>query len=374
MSENTEMVTVVAMECRNLDTVCYRGTAPLANLSLVSKADQFDQVTNPNGLQRDLNKKHAVDVYEYVTRDENRKLPRALPEVVLNVRDKSVASIEPLVEQDGVKLVRITFDMAAIDKARSAKVSRIDGNHRLMFGNGDGADREPVGKPVPFQLHYGLSKDQEASLFVDMNANHKSLNTSHLHVLRSRLTAEEQELVAHPERVFARRLASDEGSPFAGKVYLGGSKQGSNAKGIKYPVTFTALEGAIRRMLRGSMALKSLTSTDAQYAAIRNYWQAVAEAFGERFASDETLLMKSIGISTLAQLAPSVLDRLYTTGELDSLSMTDLLKYTVDVMDWDRKAEGGNAVSGMSGNRAVLIIAGQMADKLPAFKQPAKAS
>ena len=44
---------------KNLDTVCYRGSGPLAYLALISQTDVFDQVSNPEGLQRDLSPKHA---------------------------------------------------------------------------------------------------------------------------------------------------------------------------------------------------------------------------------------------------------------------------------------------------------------------------
>ncbi|MBF6561227.1 MAG: hypothetical protein IVW56_13130 [Candidatus Binataceae bacterium] len=54
-----QMVEMIVKEDRNLDTTCYRESAPLAHLALLSQPDVFDQVSNPEGLQRDLSPNHA---------------------------------------------------------------------------------------------------------------------------------------------------------------------------------------------------------------------------------------------------------------------------------------------------------------------------
>jgi DGQHR domain-containing protein len=364
MSDNT--VTLTAMVTPNLDTVCYRGSAPLALLTKISQADKFDQVTNPNGMQRELSKKHALDVYDYVSADPNPKRPRVLPEVMLSVRDRKVVDVETLTEGEGFKVVAITVDLDAITKAKSVKVSRLDGNHRLMFGAGDGKDRGELDAPVPFQLHLDFDRNQERSVFLDINANQKSLNTSQLAVQRLALTTEQAELSAHPARVYAKRLAEDAASPFFQKVFMGGSKDGAVKAGLEMPITFTALESAIKRMLRNSSALELIEDADAVYAAILHYWQAVADVWGEEFGSKDTLLFKSIGISTLAQVAPGVLDRLFNVGDqLDALNIAALLKSTKDAVDWGKDAHHSKGAAGMSGNRAVLLLATRMVKELP---------
>ncbi len=109
-------IEVTAHEAKNLDTVCFRGAAPLAHLALASQADVFDQVTNPSGLQRDLSPKHASDAYDYARRSPDPAFPRAFPEIVLNVRDKKVLQREEIeAREDGTKLVRLSFDL---DKMR----------------------------------------------------------------------------------------------------------------------------------------------------------------------------------------------------------------------------------------------------------------
>src|ERR1044072_8801136 len=149
-------ITLTALETKNLDTVCYRGSAPLADLARISQADVFDQEDNPDGLQRDLNRKHASDAYDYVARPADKELPRAYPEVILNVRDKHVLTTETESLADGSRLVVLPFDVDKIMNARTVKVSRVDGNHRLVFAGGS-KDRDPLTAQAPFQIHDGLN-------------------------------------------------------------------------------------------------------------------------------------------------------------------------------------------------------------------------
>src|SRR5205807_2591649 len=106
----------------------------------------------------------ASDAYEYVHQDPQQERPRAFPEVVLNVRDKKLVQLEPVVENGQFKVVRMRF---SVDKMRDGKVyvSRVDGNHRLQFANGDERSREPLLDAAPFQIHIGLTREQERSLF-----------------------------------------------------------------------------------------------------------------------------------------------------------------------------------------------------------------
>lgn len=372
MRDDENTIILLAQESQNIDTVCLRGTAPLASLTRISRADVFDQVTRPNGIQRGLSMKHAAEAYAYVTRDADQKIPRAFPEVMLNVREKSVVSIEPVGSIEGMNMVKITVDVTAIDSSKAVKISRVDGNHRLYYGDGDGRDREPTDVSVPFSIFLGLSRDQEAGLFSDVNANQKGMNTSHLAILRDRLTREEVELMRAPWRVYARRLVEDEASPWKGLVHLGGSKAGAKAKGIKFPVTFIALESATRRMIRQSTALQELGDTDAKYGLIRNYWQAVAATWPDAFANPEDyLLVKSTGVNSLAQFASKVIDRCYTTGKVSVKAMRDMLKPVKDTINWAKGVdahEGG--VHGLHGNSAVLAISGQLTASLPALERP----
>ncbi len=364
-TEAPNTIELIALETKNLDTVCYRGSAPLAQLTRISHADIFDQDLNPEGLQRDLSKKHAAEAYAYVARDKDPKLPRAYPEVILNVRDKAVVKREvyrETLDDKGVKLIQLTVDLDKIDKAKTVKISRLDGNHRLFFGAGDGKEREPLDAEVPFQIHVGLTRDQEAGLFGTINSEQKGLNTSHLAVIDTRVTPEDVELLKRPERVFARRLASDAASPWNGLVHMGGSKAGAKEAGAYRPVNFIALEHGVQRILRKSQYMGEL-SPDVQYALIRSFWQATKAVFPEAFDSPKQyLVLKNLGVATFSQLAATVIDRCLIASNVDTDYMVPFLQAAKAQVNWHVDSPDA---AGMSGNRAVLLLAGKMTGKLP---------
>jgi DGQHR domain-containing protein len=361
----TETITFTAVQTPNLDTRPFRGSAPLAALDLISQADVFDQDSNADGLQREVSRKHAIDAYDYAAQRPDPAFPRAFPEVVLNVRDAKVLSVEDAGEVDGLKLVRLTFDVTKLERAKAVKVSRLDGNHRLLFGRGDGKDREPLDVPVPFQIHLGLSRDQEAALFLDINANQKGLNTSHLHSLRSRLTPEDVELQLHPERVFARMLATDATSPWNNLVHLGGSRAGAKDQGVRRPVNFVALESGVRRMLTKSIYLKEMV--DGRYGLIRAYWAAVHALMPEAWERPgDYLVLKNIGVTAWATFGATVIDRSMATGRVEPDDMLALMADVPAAIDWHKDSPD---VLGKSGNRAALYLAAQMVEALPVARQ-----
>src|SRR6266516_32572 len=303
-------IEVVAHEAKNLDTVCFRGAAPLAHLALASQADVFDQVTNPSGLQRDLSPKHASDAYDYARRSPDPAFPRAFPEIVLNVRDK---------KRDG-----------------KVCVSRVDGNHRLFYAAGDDR-REPLMAFTPFQIHVGLTREQERSLFVDINANQKGMNTSHLAIMRARLTPEEEEIKNHPDRWIAQRLADEVDSPWHGLVHLGGSKAGSRTQGLTRPVNFASLQAGVGRTLTKSQYIHDLTDAEAQYLVVRNFWEAVKRTFAEEWARPKDfLLLKNIGVMSMSILGGTIVDRCMARGTVSVDEMARYLRQTKTTFDWGK--------------------------------------
>lgn len=371
-----DLVVIIAEQSTNLDTICYRGAAPIADLARISVADVFDQVTNPDGLQRDLSKKHALEAYEYVAAEPRAEHPRAFPEVVLNVRDRGVCKVEPVNLPAGVpvRLVKLTFDLGKIERAKTPKVSRVDGNHRLMFADGDGKDRPPLAATAPFQLHLGLSREQEASLFLDINAEQKGLNTSHLRFLRSRLTSDVIEKHDHPARWMARRLAEDVGSPWHELVHYGGSKVGSKEAGVVRPLNFTALESGVRRTLTRSTMLSDLTDVDARYKLVRTFWRATAEVWPEAFDRPaEYLLARNIGVQVMSTVAAPVIDRCMAQGDVEQHDMRLMLEAAAPAVNWSSEVSASaGGVGGLSGNRAALELANLLIEALPKHPQAAK--
>jgi DGQHR domain-containing protein len=360
-----QKVEMIVHEAKNLDTICYRGEAPVAHIAMVSQADVYDQVTNPDGLQRDLSPKHASEAYEYVRRSRNADRPRAFPEVVLNVRDKRVIELEPIEGlPDGVaKQFRLSFDRNKMSGGK-VSVSRVDGNHRLYYAEGDDR-RDPLLQNIPFQVHIGLSRDQERQLFVDINANQKGLNSSHLAIMQTTLTPDELEIRDHLDRWIARRLTDDPASPWHGIVHLGGSKKGSRAQGLLRAVNFASLQSGIARTLSKSQYIHDLTDPQAQCIIVRNYWLAVKTIFSTEWGSPKKyLLLKNIGVLSMSILGGTIIDRCLARGKYETADLCTYLRQAYPRFDWSNDAAGDNAVTGMSGNRAALIIAGEMAAEL----------
>ena len=353
-------VELVAHESKNLDTICFRGSAPLAHLALISQTDIFDQVTNPDGLQRDLSPKHASQAYEYVHRENRPDYPRAFPEVVLNVRDRRILQTG----ENNNSEIRMKFSVSAMSDNKKIYVSRVDGNHRLHHARGDDR-RVPLLPAVPFQIHIGLTREQERSLFVDINSNQKGLNSSHLHVMQSRLTDEQQEIRDNTDRWITRNLAEDPESPWHGLIHMGGSKKGTRSQGLTRLVNFASVQGGVTKLLQKSQYIHDLGEPKLQYIVIRNYWSAVKKVFSQEWGDyKQHLLLKNIGVWTLSILAGAIIDRCMPRGKVDIEDFSRHLLQVRNRFDWNKDAKGERAVSGMSGNRAALILAGAMAEEL----------
>ena len=104
----------------------------------------------------------------------------------------------------------------------------------------------------------------------------------------------------------------------------------------------------------------------AQYVVIRHYWTAVKQQFSQEWAQPkEYLLLRNMGVWSLSLLtAGAIIDRSMARGRADVGEMARYLSQAKKRFDWSRTAAGDRAVTGLSGNRAALIIAGEMAKEL----------
>ncbi|UOF91029.1 DGQHR domain-containing protein [Fodinisporobacter ferrooxydans] len=363
--EGISQIEMIGFKSRNLDTVCFRGHAPLAHLAMISQADIFDQVSNPEGLQRDLSPKHASDAYEYVQKGADPSHPRAFPEVVLNIRNKKVLELEKIeisVEDPTLEIVRLRFDLTKLGSG--VAVSRIDGNHRLFYAAGDDR-RQPILTHVPFQIHIGLDREKERSLFVDINANQKGLNSSHLAIMQSKLTDEQKEIKDHLERWIANKLASDKDSPWYGLIHLGGSKKGSRTQGLNRIVNLISLQTGVKKLLTKSQYIHDFTDPYAQYRLINMYWHAVKNVFQNEWTKHKDhLILKNIGVLSLSILGGTIIDRCIPRNKVGVQDFEKYLQQAYGRFDWSKEATGDRAITGMSGNQAAMLIAGEMAAEL----------
>jgi hypothetical protein len=127
------------------------------------------------------------------------------------------------------------------------------------------------------------------------------------------------------------------------------------------PVSFVTLEQGVRRTLSKSQYIHDLTRPDAQYILIRNFWTAVHDVFQEEWDEHkEYLLLKNIGVLGFSIMGGTVIDRCMARGEVDIEAMKAYVEQVRGVFDWSKEARGEKSVAGMSGNRAALLIAGEL--------------
>lgn len=327
----------------------YRGFGKLADLAEISRADIYDQVSNPKGTQRDLSAPHARDAYEYV---KTRELG-FWPEVVLCARKPDAITFNPIsMEQPDLGVVSVDLDQ--VSKGSSICISRVDGNHRLHYGDGKQGGYSRIDKVVSFCLAFGLKRDEEIQLFRDINDNQKRMNTSHLDGISVRLTPEEELKRREPELYIAQRLSRDPQSPLHGRIFEGGKRPA----GVDIPLR--GLKTGIEYMLSRSTQLPHLEDPEAQYRVIRNYLAAVKKWQPKAWTTPKQyILLRGAGLWAMFFIGAQVIDRALSKKEYLSTHMLATLQ---SGKDWDWGVKGD--FKGYSGRSGALEISKLVARKL----------
>jgi DGQHR domain-containing protein len=338
-----------AIRAKVLGVNVYRGFATLADLADVSKADVYDQQNNPEGTQRDLSPAHARDAYEYA---KNSDLG-FWPEVFLCARKKDVVTFYP-VSPELPDLGVLQIDIKAAKQGRAIAISRVDGNHRLNYGDGKQSGYSRIEKLISFCLAYDLSREEEIQLFKDINKNQKRMNTSHLDGIEVRLTPEEELKHRTPELYIAQRLSRHSASPFHGRVFEGGKKP------VGADIPLRGLKTGIEYMLSRSTQLPHLEDAEAQYRVIRNYFKAVKKWQPKAWRSPkEYILLRGSGLWAICFIGAQVIDRALLQAEFKTKQMLAILRSGKD-WDWGKKGD----FRGLGGRAGALEISKQVTRKL----------
>jgi len=319
----------------------YRGYEKLSTLAEISKADIYDQQSNPLGTQRDLSPKHAKEAYEYV---KNSELG-FWPEIFLCARSKDILTYSHLSQEiSDVGILKI--DIGKIKKSKSISISRVDGNHRLHFGDGIEPNYTKIEKPVSFCIAYNLERDEEIQLFKDINKNQKPMNTSHLDGIDVRLTPEQELKRRTPDLYIAQQLNKDTNSVLHGKVYEGGKKP----VGVDIPLR--GLRTGIQYMLSRSSQLPRLADAEAQSKVIKNYFAAVKQWQPLAWKTPKDyILLRGAGLWAICFLGAQVIDRALLNNTFDVKSLLTILN---SGKNWDWSNKG--SFTGMSGRSGALAI------------------
>ncbi len=345
----TALLKCPAVRAKVLGVNVYRGFANLCDLADISRADIYDQQNNPTGTQRDLSPSHARDAYEYV---RNKELG-FWPEVFLCSRRNDIVTFHPISpELPDIGILEI--DVRDAQPGSVIAVSRVDGNHRLHYGDGAHAGYSRIEKLIPFCLAYDLTRDEEIQLFKDINKNQKPMNTSHLDGIEVRLTPEEELKRRTPELYIAQRLQDDPKSPLHNRVYGGGKKP----VGVDIPLR--GLRTGIEYMLSRSTQLPRLKDAEAQYRVIRNYFEAVKKWQPRAWASSkEYIMLRGSGLWAICFIGSQVIDRALMQDQFSADHMFAILRSGKD-WDWGKKGD----FVGLGGRAGALEISNRVTRRL----------
>ena len=378
----------------NLNLRTIRGFARLDQLALISAADVFDQVENPYGTQREPNKVHASDALKYALESNDlpsETAPHAFPEIILNARDMSILSIFSLEnsasEIDLSVLTSINEDMQVVnlaihadqvelqeeDSSRDPAISRVDGNHRLLKVRSEMESGETEFPLVPFALFFGLSTDQERSLFRDINGTQKAMNTSHLDQIEDRLKGSSLLMTDQGRPLFMAMQLMEKDCAFFGKVSLGGSMKGFKREfGALPPIKLSALKGAVQQTLSlmRPIELDFVYDNDPEnnppneggvlmlVELLDRYWKAVANAYPEAWQDRKNfVILQAIGLNAFSRLAAEVISKAVDAGAGEQKDFDVVLKHVAQKVPMDREKYPG--IAGLAGAKV-------LADKLTA--------
>jgi DGQHR domain-containing protein len=369
----------------NLNLLTLRGFAPIDRLAVVSGPDIYDMERNPTGTQRNLDNPHARQAREYATNSGGVDAvddPRAFPEIILNVRVRSSVDFyavdgsdraigfdsfaDPSVFHDVLIGVRVKLDRIEFPKeSRSPHLSRVDGNHRLSGVDevvesflAEGGDEFDF-PTVPFSLLVGLSDEQEAKLFRDVNGTTKKMETDHL--LRIEIRQQGEGLREDPNKraLWIADELTKEGRAFHAKVFFGGDRSGVKEKYGRVPeLRFNTLRRAIDTQLASSkkVAIFLRNKPDAQLDLVDAYWHAVRRTFADAWEDKKGhILLQTIGIGGFAIYGGTIIDEAYDEEKVSVDDFLDLLKPIAGV-DLTREAYKGIAGAGGAKEVSVRLI------------------
>lgn len=371
---------------RNLNLVVVRGFATLEELAVISAPDVFDYFSNPHGLQRELDQKHAKSCFDYASGASDvlpQDDPRSFPEVILNARDKQVVEIyladspEHALDVDSFSpdedlplgCIGVRVRLADIDfphPTKNPQISRVDGNHRLA-----GIDVSSLSDPEPelgeepstrvaFSMFVGMNAHQETKLFKDINGEHKGMNVTHLATAEVKIYGD---TLKHDEtrwHIWMADALTQPGRSFEGMIFFGGQKSGAKAVlGKVPPVRLNTLAGTLKMQVARADVARStyLGQPDLLLELVDRYWQAVRATFPAEWADKKNfILLQTIGLSGFAQLGATLLDQALADGKVSRDDFELYLQAVKHEVNLARDAWAGIAGAGGAKQVAEALI------------------
>ncbi len=206
------------------------------------------------GFQRNLDEKRAHDIAKYLD-DSEGSIPT---NIVLSAQENAELNYDA-----STKLVKFQREKMAF--------LVLDGQHRLY-----GYSFTKKNHRVPIAVYSGLSRQEEAALFIDINTNQRGVPAALLLDIKQVAQQESQRETALRE--LFDRLKDDPTSPFNGLL--------SASKSITGKISRVTFNRAVAPMLDSGIMVQ--LSLDKRYTLLRNYFTAI-----EGTLDDSRLFTKS---------------------------------------------------------------------------------
>ena len=306
-------MSVAHFECirgMSADREVLLGFAPANLLYKFSFADILDEDTG-FGYQRPFNERHSLDFRRYIKAPNSSTIP-----LTLNLRPAKHEHWS-LVEL-GNRRVRLD-----IDETAGAVMAQVDCQHRL----GHLAD---LSISLPFMCFVGLSEREEMEIFGVINGKAKGLSTSLLDYHDAQLSEELAE--ERPELFVALSLNSTEGSPWQGRLNLGGK----TTSGLKRIVSLRMMQQAVSEFLRSTKL-----PPKAGLNSMLHFWKAVAMVLPLEWSKHrQHVLTKGVGVYALMRIAADIhLENSDAGRTCDRHAYARALADFVDQIDWSTNGD-----------------------------------
>lgn len=305
------MVKLHAIKAKALDVKCYRGFAKLSELSRISNADEYNPVSNIDGIQRELNKKNARAAYNYASQEMTNE-KRIWPEIILNLRQKDGVKIE-----SGSPYKQMPKDMCPVQiKINLEKIkrdninptfSRVDGNHRLFYANGIDKKYPALHTIVPFCIIDNVSVNEERLIFKTINETQAKLKTDHILRIKGQLTHDTKLMSEDPVLWLTHQLRNQQSSPFYGLIHVAGKKE----RGAQFIIKQKSLYDGIK-VLHHELNITYKESENLIHLSriVINYFNAVKKKWPEEWMDPKGyLLMTNTGMQALGFVGAYLIDK-----------------------------------------------------------------
>jgi DGQHR domain-containing protein len=174
--------------------------------------------------------------------------------------------------------------------ARSAQL--IDGQHRVEGLRSAMEKKKSIGDlEIPVAIYQNLSTAQCANIFLSINTEQKPVPRSLVYDLYGIADAELVDAAAVRARDIAIALNEDDDSPYFGTIKFPGSPRSRG--GIALSTVVSALKNLVEA--KGDFEQRNILDLETQKKIIKNFFLALANAYGERWYETTNAFMYGAG-------------------------------------------------------------------------------